>query len=96
MSRHEIPALDRAHKVIVGWDHPLQTFFAQVIDRAREDAGFDDKFVLWRGTGAGEIYEIDDLERVLRRHARLSADARTALYGDKDEEALSRRVRLSL
>jgi hypothetical protein len=43
MSRHEIPALDPAHKVIVGWDPPMQTFFAQVIIRRKEKA--DDKFL---------------------------------------------------
>jgi hypothetical protein len=85
MSRHEIPALDPAHKIIVGWDHPLQTFFAQVIDRSKEDAGDDDKMVHWIGTNVREIYEIDDLERKLRKFARLSREISSTLYGDKDE-----------
>lgn len=63
MSRHEIPARDPAHKVIVGWDHPLLTYFVQVIDRAKEDAGDDDKFVLWAGTAPREIYDEDQLAR---------------------------------
>jgi hypothetical protein len=29
MSRHEIPARNPGHKIIVGWDPPMQTFFAQ-------------------------------------------------------------------
>jgi hypothetical protein len=85
MSRHEIPARDPAHKVIVGWDHPLLTFFVQVIDRAREDAGDDEKFVLWRGTSLREIYEIDRLARLTGRYAEVTDAMRATLYADKDE-----------
>jgi hypothetical protein len=85
MSRHEIPTLDPRNKVIVGWDHPLQTYFAQVIDRAAEDEGEDDKFELWVGCSPREICEIDDLAFTLRRHAVLDPEIRVTLYGDKDE-----------
>jgi hypothetical protein len=88
MSRHELTARDPAHKVIVGWDHPLLTFFVQVIDRAKEDAGDDDKddkFVLWRGTRPMEIYEIDQLGRIVGRYAEFTPEIGSTLYGDKDE-----------
>jgi hypothetical protein len=85
MSRHEIPARDPRHKIIIGWDHPLQTFFMQVIDRALEDADEDEKFVSWLGCSPREIYEIDDLRRRLSRFAELSPDMGAILYGDKDE-----------
>lgn len=85
MSRHEIPARDPAHKIIVGWDHPTQTFFMQVIDRELEDAGHDDKFVSWRGCSLREIYEVDELRRRLARYADLTPDMGATLYGDKDE-----------
>lgn len=68
MSRHELQARDPNHKVIVGWDHPLLTFFVQVIDRRKEAARDDDKFVLWRGTKPREIYEVDQLERIVMRY----------------------------
>jgi hypothetical protein len=85
MSRHEIPARDAAaHKVIVGWDHPMLTYFAQVIDRAKEKSDPDDKLVLWGGTSLRELYEIDDLQRCLGRYANLSREIRATLYGDKD------------
>lgn len=84
MSRHEVPARDPNHKIIVGWDHPLLTFFVQVIDRRKEEAG-DDYFVLWRGTSHREIYEIDALCRRARPFAELSAEIKAKLYGDKDE-----------
>jgi hypothetical protein len=85
MSRHEIAARDPAHKVIVGWDHPLLTFFVQVIDRKKEDAGDDNKFVLWAGTNLREIYDEDQLARRVGRYADLTTDIRATLYGDKDE-----------
>lgn len=86
MSRHEVLARDPAHKIIVGWDPPLQTFFVQVIDRRAEDAGADDKFVLWEGCCLREIYEVDQLVRRVGRYADLTADLRATLHGDKDEE----------
>lgn len=85
MSRHEIPAKDPAHKVIVGWDHPLLTFFVQVIDRKKEDAGDDDKFVVWRGTSLRQIYEVEQLANLAGRYAEWTAKTGSTLYGDKDE-----------
>lgn len=85
MSRHEIPARDPSHKVIVGWDPPLLTFFVQVIDRAKEDAGDDEKFILWEGCSLREIYEIDRLARRVGKFAELTPQMRSTLYGDKDE-----------
>lgn len=85
MSRHELAARDPNHKVIVGWDHPLQTFFVQVIDRAKEVSDEDEKFVLWMGCYHREIYEVDILARVVGKYAELSHDMRMTLYGDKDE-----------
>lgn len=85
MSRHEIPARDPRHKIIVGWDHPMQTFFLQVIDRQLEDDGADEKFIRWEGCSLREIYEVDQLGRRMARYADLTAEMGTTLYGDKDE-----------
>lgn len=85
MSRHELAPRDPAHKVIVGWDRALLTYFVQVIDRAKEAAGDDDKFVKWRGTRLREIYEVDQLERIVSRFAELTPEMGATLYGDKDE-----------
>lgn len=87
MSRHEIEAFDPLNKVIVGWDPPLQTFFAQVIDRKAEEAGDDDeKFVLWEGCTLREIQHVDDLGDALRHHADLTPEIRLALDEDKNED----------
>lgn len=55
MSRHDLVPLDPAHEVVVGWDPPLRTFFAQILDAAGEDDGACD--ALWIGTGFGEVYD---------------------------------------
>jgi hypothetical protein len=85
MSRHELTPRDPAHKVIVGWDHPLQTFFAQVIDRAKEAAGQEEKFVLWRGCKLREIYEVGKLGAIVGHYAFFTPEMQATLYGDKDE-----------
>lgn len=85
MSRHEIPAFDPLNTVIVGWDHPLQTFFAQVKSRLLEKTDPDDPFLLWVGCSLREIYEIEDLAAALRSFAELTVELRVTLYGDKDE-----------
>jgi hypothetical protein len=85
MSRHEIPARNPDHKVIVGWDHPMMTFFVQVIDIHKEEAGKDAKFVLWKGTAPYELYEVDALAKVVARFADLTPAVRVMLYADKDE-----------
>jgi hypothetical protein len=89
MSRHEITAVNPAHKIIIGWDPPLMTFFIQVVDRKIEGADDDDendKLVYWAGTNLREIYEIDDLVRHARPYADIPHELRSTLYGDKDED----------
>lgn len=86
MSRHEIEPLDPKHRVTVGWDHPMQTFFIQVVDHALDDAGDnDDYMILWKGASMRELYEVEDLERIARRYAKFTPEIGAKLYGDKDE-----------
>ena len=82
MSRHEIPARDRSLSVAVGWDNPLQTFFAQV---ARPDAGDDDDdhMILWVGTEPREVITVEDLARHLAPFADLSDEAAAQLRADR-------------
>jgi hypothetical protein len=61
VSRHEIPVAG-GRTLTVGWDPPLQTFFAQLRDPT-STAG--DRPVLWVGTDLHELYDLDDLARVL-------------------------------
>ena len=85
MSRHEIEAFDPLNRVIVGWDHPLQTFFAQVKSSLLEKTDPDDPFLLWIGCSLREVYEVEDLRRLLSRYAELTPEMGATLYGDKDE-----------
>jgi hypothetical protein len=84
MSRHQIPARDPNHEVIVGWDRPLQTFFVQVYDKRKK--GTDDELIMWCGASRPrELYEVEDVRRVVGQYAELTADMASTLYGDKDE-----------
>jgi hypothetical protein len=86
MSRHEITAFDPLNTVIVGWDPPLQTFFAQVKSTLLEETDPDDPFLLWIGCSLREIYSVDGLVGPLRPYAKLDAETCKALYEDKDED----------
>ena len=87
MSRHVITAVNPRHKINIGWDHPLMTFFIQVIDRKIEEYDDDekDKFIYWAGLKPREIYEVEDLVRHARPYASIPYELRSTLYGDKDE-----------
>ena len=60
MSRHTIR---HAHlEMVVGWDAPLQTFFAQVRDTTQPE---DEAMVLWVGTAPHEIATVAALQWAL-------------------------------
>ena len=53
MSRHDLDPHKARHEVVVGWDPPLSTFFAQVLDiEAEDDLDYE---VLWIGTSFDEV-----------------------------------------
>ena len=63
MSRYSIPAQQPGLTVIVGWDNPLCTLFAQVFDPSiAEDA---DACLLWIGTAPGAIPTVAALQAQL-------------------------------
>jgi hypothetical protein len=65
MSRYSIQAQQPGLTVIVGWDNPLCTFFAQVFDPAIADD--EAACLLWIGTAPGAI------PTVAARHAQLAS-----------------------
>lgn len=81
MSRHVIP--HERYDIVVGWDHPLQTFFVQV--KSKNLAKHSGIYVLWVGCSMREIYEVDDLVRALRPYTKLGCELSATLYADKDE-----------
>ncbi len=58
MSRYRVPPLDNGITVDVGWDNPLQTFFAQV-KRVQGDEDERDPIILWIGCLWQEIRTIE-------------------------------------
>ncbi len=73
MSRHELVPLNPAHEVAVGWDRPLHTFFAQVLDvEADEDS--DDRMILWIGADFGAVPDPATAVDAVRPFAVIPAD----------------------
>ncbi len=76
MSRHDLqPKAENPDvvRVTVGWDRPLQTFFAQVFFRteAEEDEG---EPLIWRGTEPGELATAEAAIAVVALYADIPGD----------------------
>ncbi|OAH45460.1 hypothetical protein AX777_17805 [Sphingobium yanoikuyae] len=93
MSRHDLHTRDDRPDVVratVGWDRPLQTFFAQVFFRT-EDEPDEGEALIWVGTEPGEILTPEAAIAIVAPHvvipanlaAQLDADMR-ATIGAKD------------
>ncbi len=95
MSRHIIQAREAARfEIIVGYDAPLHTFFAQVKDRevlarAEDDESSvdEDYFALWVGTSLNEIPTVESLANALAPYADLPDEGRETLRRDHEREA---------
>ena len=59
-SRRSIPAHAPDLTVVVGWDNPLSTFFAQV-ERNQDDDDPRDPILLWIGSELGEVAQAEQL-----------------------------------
>lgn len=89
MSRHDLqpragqPDVTRA---VIGWDRPLQTFYAQVFCRT-EDEPEEGEALIWIGTEPGELLTPEAAIAIVEPHAiippdlaeRLAADMRATL-----------------
>lgn len=87
MSRHVIPSPNPRIEIVVGWDPPLRTLFAQVADRSitGEDA---DPMLLW-----DDFATVDHLARAIAPWAELPADIRQVLAVECGEAPTSPRER---
>jgi hypothetical protein len=70
MSRYRFPAQDPRLTVVVGWDNPLATFFAQVFDPSMDQEGAD---VLWIGAVPQALPTVAALQAQLAGWATLPA-----------------------
>jgi hypothetical protein len=67
-------------EIFVGFDNPLRTFFAQVINASLGDE--DDNVILWEGAIPGEIETVEHLEEVIRNYADIPPNVKEKLTND--------------
>ncbi|MDE1905785.1 MAG: hypothetical protein KGH75_04975 [Rhodospirillales bacterium] len=86
MSRYEFQGRDARHTIAVGWDNPLQTYFAQV-SQPVEDEDEEDPIILWIGADRpGEILSVEDLASQLAPFADLAPELLAELRADRSEK----------
>ncbi len=87
MSRHDLqPRGDQPTviKATVGWDRPLQTFFAQVFF-ATEDEPEEGEALIWQGTEPGELPTPEAAIAVVAPHAIVPDDLASRLNAEMRE-----------
>lgn len=57
MSRHQLDSFNPVHEVAIGWDPPMHTYFAQVLDTTASEES-DAYEVLWIGTRFQEVLNL--------------------------------------
>jgi hypothetical protein len=79
VSRYDVEAFDtERYTVIVGWDNPLHTLFAQVWDLTRVDEE-EESCVLWVGADPGSVASVEALAQAISAYAVLPADTAARL-----------------
>ena len=86
MSRRYIPARQPGVTVVVGWDNPMSTFFAQVT-RVQDDDDERDPVMFWIGGMFGEVCRAEDLAQPLAPYADLTAADIGQLRADRAASA---------
>lgn len=89
MTRYKIPAITSNHEVVVGWDNPLRTLFAQVQDLVLEEqAELDDEIdpiILWIGTQYDEHQNLEHFQAAIASFAQIPDDVIQQLQKDMAE-----------
>ncbi len=63
--------------VVVGWDWPLNTYYAQIHDHNQHE---DDQIIASVGNELNEIHRIDDLKTIIGPYVNLNDDVCSQLY----------------
>ncbi len=81
MSRHCIPAFTQQYNIVVGWDWPIRTYFAQVlyIDAIERE----DHIRVWIGTSFDEIQTPEELRQPIAAYGALTDDMIACLRADR-------------
>lgn len=85
-SRNTILPRQSGLTVVVGWDNPFGTFFAQV-DRAQDADDPRDPVLLWVGCAPGEILRAENLIAPLAPYAELTEAHLAKLRADRAADA---------
>lgn len=85
MSQHPLPPLQPGLVITVGWDNPMQTFFAQVLRETDDDDA--DPTVLWCGSTTHEINDPEGMRKSLAPYAVLTDDMIGQLHADRTRHA---------
>jgi hypothetical protein len=85
-SRRSIPARTPDLTVVVGWDNPLSTFFAQV-DRVQDADDPSEPVLLWIGSQLGEVTQAEQLADPLAPYAELTPELIELLRADRATDA---------
>lgn len=84
MSRYQLqplPEYEGVYEIAVGWDPPLNTFFAQVL-HLDDDMADEHGEVLWIGGMPTEIHDHGKVIDAVRPYAVIPPDLAFKLYGD--------------
>jgi hypothetical protein len=82
MSRHSIPAFDQRYSIVVGWDWPMRTYFAQVLDTDAIER--EDRIRVWIGASFDEIQAPEELRLPVAAYGTLTDDIIAHLHADRD------------
>jgi hypothetical protein len=82
MSRHKIEPFAKRFEVTVGWDRPMNTFFAQVEDREVTDED-SDPVIVWVGTSHSEILRPEALQHHVAKFVTISQEMIDTLHADR-------------
>jgi hypothetical protein len=85
-SRRSIPARAPDLIVVVGWDNPLSTFFAQV-ERVQDADDQREPVLLWIGSLLGEATQAEQLVDPLAPYAELTPEFVERLRADRAADA---------
>lgn len=87
MSRYKFTTQE--HTIIIGWDEPLHTYFAQVWEcdpESEQHALYQDlaepEPVIWTGTGRDEVHTLDALAASLAPYGQIPLETRKSLRRD--------------
>jgi hypothetical protein len=84
MSRYCIHPRKPQYEIVIGWDKPLHTFFAQVWDK--ESISEDPE--LWVGVAFGQVPTCEHLEQILKPYAAIPEHICIQLTKDKEQPVL--------